>query len=156
MKDFLGKVFIVGYVGFVVLFYVWNFATLFIPEQEQVKKEASQEYTPRLYIDDEEIIDDEEESLEEYEEETEDEEEHLEDDEEDKHGSGIEDALEGLEIDPSCKYIKGNIAFKTGEKIYHVKGQRYYDDTQIDPEYDETFFCSEQEAQDAGWRKSYK
>ena len=58
--------------------------------------------------------------------------------------------------DPSCNLIKGNIAFESGEKIYHVKGQTYYDDTKIDLEYGERWFCSEQEAISAGWRKSYE
>jgi len=58
--------------------------------------------------------------------------------------------------DPSCNLIKGNIAFESGEKIYHVKGQTYYEDTKIDREYGERWFCSEQEAINAGWRKSYE
>ena len=58
--------------------------------------------------------------------------------------------------DPSCNLIKGNIAFESKEKIYHVKGQAYYDDTSIDLEYGERWFCSEQEAISAGWRKAYE
>ncbi len=58
--------------------------------------------------------------------------------------------------DPSCNLIKGNIAYKTGEKIYHTRGQAYYNDTHIDLKYGEKFFCSEQEAIQAGWRKSYE
>ena len=57
MEDFWGKVLVVVYVGFVVLFYVWHFSTFFTPEQEQVKKEASQEYTPK-YVDNREEVDD--------------------------------------------------------------------------------------------------
>lgn len=49
--------------------------------------------------------------------------------------------------------IKGNIS-KTGERIYHMPGQRYYDQTTIDPNKGERWFCSEQEAQANGWRKS--
>ena len=49
--------------------------------------------------------------------------------------------------------IKGNISNK-GEKIYHVPGQRYYDATIITPSKGERMFCTEQEAIDAGWRKS--
>jgi hypothetical protein len=81
MEDFWGKVLVVVYVGFVVLFYAWNFSTFFTPEQEQIKKEVSQEYTPS-YIDDEEEVEYEEINLEEYEEETEGEDENLEEDEE--------------------------------------------------------------------------
>lgn len=49
--------------------------------------------------------------------------------------------------------IKGNIS-SSGEKIYHVPGQRYYEQTKIEENKGERWFCSEQEAQEAGWRKS--
>ncbi len=49
--------------------------------------------------------------------------------------------------------IKGNIS-STGEKIYHVPGQRYYAQTVITLSKGERWFCSETEAQAAGWRKS--
>ena len=49
--------------------------------------------------------------------------------------------------------IKGNINY-SGEKIYHVPGQEYYNETKIDVERGERWFCSEEEAQAAGWRKS--
>ncbi|MCC3862615.1 thermonuclease family protein [Pseudemcibacter aquimaris] len=51
-----------------------------------------------------------------------------------------------------CK-IKGNISSK-GKKIYHVPGGRWYEKTRIDESKGERFFCSEQEAKAAGWRKS--
>jgi len=44
--------------------------------------------------------------------------------------------------------IKGNINAK-GDKIYHVPGGRNYEQTKA-----EIMFCSEQEAKDAGFRKS--
>ena len=47
--------------------------------------------------------------------------------------------------------IKGNINSK-GERIYHVPGGRFYADTVIDPARGERWFCSEAEAQAAGWR----
>lgn len=50
--------------------------------------------------------------------------------------------------------IKGNISQSSGAKIYHVPGQKYYDSTVISEEYGERWFCSEAEAQNAGWRKS--
>lgn len=50
--------------------------------------------------------------------------------------------------------IKGNISHNTGERIYHVPGQKYYDATRISPERGERWFCSEDEARRAGWRKS--
>lgn len=49
--------------------------------------------------------------------------------------------------------IKGNISV-TGERIYHMPGQRYYDDTVISRIYGERYFCSEVEARQAGWRRS--
>ena len=49
--------------------------------------------------------------------------------------------------------IKGNISKETGERIFHVKGQRYYSETNIRPLFGERWFCSEEEARKAGWRK---
>ena len=49
--------------------------------------------------------------------------------------------------------IKGNISSE-GEKIYHMVGQRFYDQTIIDKDKGEKMFCSEKGALDAGWRKS--
>lgn len=54
---------------------------------------------------------------------------------------------------PDCD-IKGNISYETGEKIYHVPGGEYYDATVIRPEYGERWFCTEEEAIVAGWRRS--
>ncbi|OHV80357.1 succinoglycan biosynthesis protein exoi [Ensifer sp. LCM 4579] len=54
---------------------------------------------------------------------------------------------------PSCN-IKGNISTETGERIFHVPGQKYYGQTQIRPQFGERWFCSEGEARAAGWRKS--
>ena len=52
--------------------------------------------------------------------------------------------------------IKGNVSFDSGERIYHVLGQEYYDATKISPAYGERWFCTEAEAQAAGWRKALK
>ena len=49
--------------------------------------------------------------------------------------------------------IKANIN-KQGEKIYHIPGDTYYDKTEITPETGERYFCTEEEAQKAGWRHS--
>ena len=49
--------------------------------------------------------------------------------------------------------IKGNISSK-GERIYHPPGCRYYAVTVIDPKRGERWFCSEAEAQAAGWRRT--
>lgn len=53
----------------------------------------------------------------------------------------------------SCN-IKGNVSQDNGERIYHVPGQRYYAETRIDGRFGERWFCSEQEARQAGWRRS--
>ena len=52
----------------------------------------------------------------------------------------------------SC-LIKGNISIDN-EKIYHLPGQKFYDKTQINESKGERFFCSEEEAVSAGWRKA--
>lgn len=49
--------------------------------------------------------------------------------------------------------IKGNISRK-GERIYHVPGQRDYGKTVISPSKGERWFCSEEEARAAGWRRA--
>lgn len=55
---------------------------------------------------------------------------------------------------PGCE-IKGNISTKKSrEKIYHVPGQRFYEVTVIDPQKGERWFCTEEEAQDNGWRRA--
>lgn len=51
---------------------------------------------------------------------------------------------------PGCE-IKGNFR---KEKIYHLPGQRWYDETRIDPESGERWFCTESEAVENGWRKA--
>ena len=51
----------------------------------------------------------------------------------------------------SCN-IKGNVS--SGGKIYHLPGCSSYDKTVIDESAGEHWFCSEQEALDAGWRKA--
>ncbi|MBM4221264.1 MAG: thermonuclease family protein [Gammaproteobacteria bacterium] len=47
--------------------------------------------------------------------------------------------------------IKGNIG-SGGKRIYHVPGSTWYADTRIDESKGERWFCSEEEAQAAGWR----
>ncbi|MDJ0509665.1 MAG: hypothetical protein QNJ64_10490 [Crocosphaera sp.] len=54
---------------------------------------------------------------------------------------------------PKCN-IKGNISISTGRKLYHVPGQQDYENTVITTEKGERWFCSEQEAINAGWRKA--
>lgn len=52
----------------------------------------------------------------------------------------------------SCT-IKGNIS-ASGEKIYHLQGCGSYLKTVIDESRGERWFCSEAEAQSAGWRRA--
>jgi endonuclease YncB( thermonuclease family) len=49
--------------------------------------------------------------------------------------------------------IKGNIS-QTGQRIYHVPGGEYYNQTGINEAKGERWFCSEAEAVAAGWRRS--
>jgi len=68
------------------------------------------------------------------------------------HGASLLSAsFAGISRDCS---IKGNVSISSGERIYHVPGQRYYAETVIRPEYGERWFCSEAEARAAGWRKA--
>lgn len=53
--------------------------------------------------------------------------------------------------DPNCA-IKGNIS--SSGRIFHVPGQRDYDATGINLAKGERWFCSEQDARRAGWRKA--
>lgn len=52
----------------------------------------------------------------------------------------------------SCT-IKGNVGAKAS-RIYHLPGQRDYDATRITPAKGEALFCTEAEAQAAGFRKA--
>lgn len=56
------------------------------------------------------------------------------------------------EMTGECQ-IKGNIS-STGEKIYHLPDCPYWSKTVISEEKGERWFCSEEEAQAAGWRKA--
>lgn len=49
--------------------------------------------------------------------------------------------------------IKGNVNTR-GERIYHMPGDEYYDKTRISASHGERWFCSEEEARAAGWRRS--
>ena len=59
----------------------------------------------------------------------------------------------GCVTPPTGCRIKGNIS-ASGEKIYHVPGGKFYNNTVIEPEKGERWFCSEAEAVAAGWRRS--
>lgn len=55
--------------------------------------------------------------------------------------------------EPPCELIKGNIS-SSGEKIFHRPDGAYYDQVKVDESTGESFFCSVQEALDAGFRQS--
>lgn len=50
--------------------------------------------------------------------------------------------------------IKGNISSGSGNRIFHVRGQRDYERVSIKVKQGERWFCTEQEAWSAGWRKA--
>lgn len=54
---------------------------------------------------------------------------------------------------PSCESVKGNIN-SSGKKFYHTVESPQYNQTLIDESKGERFFCTEQEAIDAGWTKA--
>jgi hypothetical protein len=49
--------------------------------------------------------------------------------------------------------VKGNIGV-SGDRIYHVPGQKLYSEARINLRKGERWFCSEEAARDAGWRKA--
>ncbi|MGR9221290.1 sunset domain-containing protein [Rhizobium leguminosarum] len=52
--------------------------------------------------------------------------------------------------------IKGNVTIGSRERIYHMPGQEYYDETRISPRSGERWLCSEAEARAAGWRRAIR
>jgi endonuclease YncB( thermonuclease family) len=56
-------------------------------------------------------------------------------------------------FDEDACAIKGNIT-RGGKRVYHVPGGQYYGPARIDTSLGERWFCSEEEARKAGWRKS--
>lgn len=69
-------------------------------------------------------------------------------------GNPVPDLPEGgvpeLPIEEQCFDVKGNLT-ASGEKIYHVQGQANYNT--VKPE---AYFCSEKEAEEAGFRKALR
>ncbi len=53
---------------------------------------------------------------------------------------------------PAHCRIKGNIHMDSGERVYHTPDSPWYGRTEIDTRAGERWFCTEQEARDAGWR----
>ena len=62
-------------------------------------------------------------------------------------------APEAIKARSACN-IKGNVSYNGGIKIYHMSGQEDYASTVITASRGERWFCSEQEAQAAGWRRA--
>jgi len=56
---------------------------------------------------------------------------------------------------PEACRIKGNINLQ-GERIYHVPGGAWYQKTHVNIERGDRWFCTEEEARRAGWRRSYE
>ena len=61
-------------------------------------------------------------------------------------------AVEAANDNRECQ-IKGNISSK-GERIYHIPGGAYHSRTKINEAAGERWFCTEDEARAAGWRRS--
>ncbi|TFG89079.1 MAG: thermonuclease family protein [Hyphomicrobiales bacterium] len=70
-----------------------------------------------------------------------------------RRGQRIVDTPPQSQARPEGCDIKGNINARS-ERIYHVPGGRWYEQTKIDESRAERWFCSEEEAWAAGWRRS--
>ncbi len=56
---------------------------------------------------------------------------------------------------PGCN-IKGNISWNNQKKLYHLRGMRDYEITEINLGKGERWFCTESEAIANGWKKAPK
>ncbi|MFZ5961312.1 hypothetical protein ACOXXX_00030 [Thalassococcus sp. BH17M4-6] len=56
-------------------------------------------------------------------------------------------------LSSKCR-IKGNVSRSSGDRIYHMVGQEFYNQTRIDLLEGERWFCTEAEARAAGWRRA--
>ena len=64
------------------------------------------------------------------------------------------ETLSNTPSNEDCK-IKGNISRSSG-KIYHIPSGQHYEHTTIDTSRGERWFCTEEDAEAAGWRKSLR
>jgi hypothetical protein len=64
------------------------------------------------------------------------------------------DAQDWVSSDRCDGLVRGNVAFGTRERIYHVPGCPNYDDIVMNAAYGDRCFTSEAEAIAAGWRKA--
>ncbi len=62
----------------------------------------------------------------------------------------VADVIDEEEGQMDCN-IKANLS-NTGERIYHIPGGAYYNHVRIDLSRGEFYACSEQQAQELGWR----
>ena len=69
-------------------------------------------------------------------------------------GNAQPQARETQAATSSCT-VKGNIT-GMGERVYHVPGSHWYAKTAINITQGERWFCTEEEARSAGWRKARK
>ena len=69
--------------------------------------------------------------------------------------AGILEEAAGTSRDADGCLIKGNIN-RRGDRIYHMPFHQHYGRTRIDENKGERWFCSEEEAQAAGWRRSLR
>lgn len=71
----------------------------------------------------------------------------------DRRGAAVNERTASRTASAGCD-IKGNVS--SNGRIYHLPGQRYYARTRIDPASGERWFCSEEEARAAGWRRALR
>lgn len=64
-------------------------------------------------------------------------------------------ATRGGHASPEGCQIKGNIS-SSGERIYHMPFHEYYGPTRINEQAGEMWFCTEEEALRAGWRRALR
>jgi hypothetical protein len=69
-------------------------------------------------------------------------------------GRYLQQAVDAPESSDGC-VIKGNIS-SSGERIYHMPFHQHYGRTRIDERKGERWFCNEDEAQAAGWRRALR
>jgi hypothetical protein len=67
-------------------------------------------------------------------------------------GCNSSDSKSSYNNEDECD-IKGNLN-ASGERIYHMPSDEFYEVTKIDSGKGEKWFCSESEAEDAGWRRA--
>lgn len=69
-----------------------------------------------------------------------------------RRGIRLKSAKTSLNEARKC-IIKGNIS-RSGKRIYHLPSGKYYEPTKINELRGEQWFCSEKDAQKAGWQRS--